>query len=364
MPSARYPASIDHAHHQQVLRRDRAIVAVHLDQPRHGPQPLQGEERAHADAAERRDPPEPGVCEHLAHTRPLRLHARPSDRLGRIGDREPDPHGGGKGHRREHDEQRAPVHEAQRELGRSRRGERAQASRRHDPRAQRSLPLARVPRGKGLQRSHQADRDARPDQRAGDGETRHAVRDGKEQRAGARDDEERRLDAARSVPIEQDARRNLQRGERDEVGAGKKAEQSRRDAQLARELRRDHGVDRAVEVRQQIRARKGVDEVARVHRGCDIDPDSAGAVAIRRELGHVERRRFVRDHAGDELAGDRAQAQAHHRMAGGDGQIGVPRRAPDVRQPVRRARAQARATARRRRNRPARTADSSAARRR
>ena len=102
-----------------------------------------------------------------------------------------------------------------------------------------------------------------------------------------------------------------QRGERDEVRAGEQPELSSGATPRLRagKLGRDHRNHRAVQEDRQQRAerrRRGGAGIV----GCDIDPDSGRAVAIRRELGDVERRRVARERAGDDLPGDRAEAQA------------------------------------------------------
>ena len=85
--------------------------------------------------------------------------------------------------------------------------------------------------------------------------------------------EQHRLDAARSVAIEQHPGRNLHQRERQEVGAGQQAERRRRQRELARQVGRDHRIDRPEHVRQQIAG--GEDDVDRAERQSQPSATSA-----------------------------------------------------------------------------------------
>ena len=74
-----------------------------------------------------------------------------------------------------------------------------------------------------------------------------------------------RLDAPRPEAVEQHPRRELHRCESDEVSAGQEAQRRCADTQTRSELRRDHRIDRAVQIRQQIG--RGKAEVQRQETG-------------------------------------------------------------------------------------------------
>ena len=64
--------------------------------------------------------------------------------------------------------------------------------------------------------------------------------------------QQRGVDAARAVAVEQHAERQLEQREGEEVDAGEQPEARGREAQLARDLRPDDRVDRAVDVGNEI----------------------------------------------------------------------------------------------------------------
>ena len=119
----------DDAHAEQVATRRPRAKSLDLHHPRHRPQSLDREERAHAEAGERRDPPEARMREHRAHAAELRANLGAVRRPRRVGNAPRDPQRHRKRRRRERDEDRAPVREAQRDLERRRRGQRTQRRR-------------------------------------------------------------------------------------------------------------------------------------------------------------------------------------------------------------------------------------------
>ena len=129
-------AQHDHrVHREQVVGRRRARVALDVHQPRHRPQALDRHERAHAEAADRRQPPEPRMHEHRAHAGELRRETARVHGLRDVGHAPPDRERDGERHDGQADEHAAPVRERQRELERHRRRQRADAAGHHDPAA-------------------------------------------------------------------------------------------------------------------------------------------------------------------------------------------------------------------------------------
>ena len=99
-------------------------------------------------------------------------------------------------------------------------------------------------------------RNAGPDQRSCKRQSRQLVACRERQRTASGNGQEHRFDPPRPVPIEQHARRYLHRRERQEVRAGQQAKRRRADAEVPQKVWRNDRVDRAIEVRQQVRDRK------------------------------------------------------------------------------------------------------------
>ena len=93
---------------------------------------------------------------------------------------------------------------------------------------------ARIPGDDRLQRRHQACAHAGADHRARHGEPGERFGEGESAAPLRRDGQQHRLDAARTEAVEQHARRQLHRGEREEIRARQKAERRRIEREIAR----------------------------------------------------------------------------------------------------------------------------------
>ncbi len=125
--------------------------------------------------------------------------------------------------------------------------------------AQRGEALARKPQREGLDRAHEAGRNAQADQRAPDREHRQVARQAEDQRAGAGDAEQRRRAAPRSEAVERHAERQLREREGEEVRARQQAEVRGREVEVGHQVLRDHRVHVAVEVRKVVARREGAE---------------------------------------------------------------------------------------------------------
>jgi hypothetical protein len=103
-----------------------------------------------------------------------------------------------------------------------------------------------------LQRRHQAGAYAESDHRACDRQRRQRFRRREQQRATRGDGQQRGLDAARPIAVQQHADGNLRRAEREEIGAGQESQRRRVERHVAHQLRRDDSVDRAEQVGKQV----------------------------------------------------------------------------------------------------------------
>ena len=160
------------------------------------------------------------------------------------------------GHQRERDEHHAPVGDAQRELERHRRGQRADAARHHHPARVGRLAVGADTTRRSPSAAPSGTRTRRRRSPRAPARARPATRPARTAPRRWRRRQEHRLDAPRPVAVEQDAHRHLHRREREEVRAREQAERGRIERQVAHELRRDHRVDRAEQVRQQVGRRE------------------------------------------------------------------------------------------------------------
>jgi hypothetical protein len=90
---------------------------------------------------------------------------------------------------------------------------------------------------------------------------------GEQRTAGGGDQQQRGFDPARAVAVQGEAERQLHGAEGEQVGAGQEAEVGGRDAEFARQFRRDHGIDVAQEVGKVIARGEGQEDAQpEVHR--------------------------------------------------------------------------------------------------
>ena len=92
-----------------------------------------------------------------------------------------------------------------------------------------------------------------------------SVADREKRRAGGGDDEQRRLDTMGAEAIEQQAERQLDRGEGKEIDRGEEAEAGGIDADLGGDGRADDGIHDAEEMREEIAEGEGEEEAGRNH---------------------------------------------------------------------------------------------------
>ena len=237
---------------QQVARDLTRVHAGHVPQPWPHPQRLISEKHAIVDEREDGDPPEETAAVDLAQCAELIAQiSAPGGRCGvgaAIRHDEEDQHRDRDRERRQHGEDPAPADHPQQHFHRHRRRQRTETAERHHDAVDQRQPRLRPPRRDGLERRHQASRNAQSDTAAGEDEKREILTDGEQRAAERRDQQQARLHAARPVAVQQDAERNLKGGEGDEVDAGEKPQIRRREADFRRKLRRDDGIHRAVEI--------------------------------------------------------------------------------------------------------------------
>ena len=136
----------------------------------------------------------------------------------------------------------------QERLGGPRRGVGAEAAARDHAGIGECQPVAREKERVGLERRHQGAGDAEADEGTPGEQHGQACRSAEAGRPGGGHREERDLHAARSEAVEQEAERDLRPGEGQEVDRGEEAEIAGGEPELASEVRRDHRVDGAEEV--------------------------------------------------------------------------------------------------------------------
>ena len=96
----------------------------------------------------------------------------------------------------------------------------------------------------------------RPIRARAQGQGRAVLADGEQQRAcgGAR--EQRRLDATRAEAVEQDAERQLEQGEREQIGRREQAQLGGAQAEIGGQVRPDDRVHRPEQVGQEVAERE------------------------------------------------------------------------------------------------------------
>jgi len=198
--------------------------AGNVGQPRTRPQALDGQEGRLGGDAQGRDTPEPRRRENLADTPHLvgePLAGAGPEAAFRYGDEEDQ--GGGQGQDGEHQEDAAPVGESESAFHRYGCGQRAEAAGRHLKPVDQRNAVRREPHDIGLEGGHQAGRGAEADQGPADDQGVERLGQGEDQRAQSGDDEKGGLRAPGAEAVEQDAERQLEGGESEEVGAGQES---------------------------------------------------------------------------------------------------------------------------------------------
>ncbi len=253
-PGRREPDRGQDGHREQHSGDGRTVEARDVAQPRRHPEPLGGEERGVTRHADARDAPEHRIAVDRPEPPDELAHARPHRARVALRHDEEDQRRGRERQRGEAVEDAAPVGEPQQRLDRRRSRERAEAAGREEPAAQRGEARHREPQRERLHARHQATGHAEPDQRSAGDQSRKGPTRAEDESAARGDDQQPRVHAARAEAVEEDAERQLERREREEVRAGEQAQAVRVDADVAYEIRPDDGVDGAEEVRKVVAA--------------------------------------------------------------------------------------------------------------
>ena len=157
---------------------------------------------------------------------------------------------------RDHPEHPAPAEHRQHRLHRRAGSQGTERASGHQVANHRALPLGWVPHRKSLQAGHQAGRHAKTNQSARQSEFRQGVAQCKGSRTQRSEQHQHAFDHPRTETVERNPKRNLHQTEGQEVGAGEQPQVGGRKGQLTGEIGRDHGIDRAQQVRKVITQRK------------------------------------------------------------------------------------------------------------
>jgi hypothetical protein len=166
--------------------------------------------------------------------------------------REEDEQAHRQGERDDAAEHLAPVQHAQQNLERHGDRQRAEHAARKGHAVHRGDALGRIPEREGGKRRHQAARDAQAHEGARRGELGRRATEREPRAAGGGNEQQRRIHAPRTIAIQQDAEGKLEEREGEEVDAGEEAQTRGAQAQLARDVRPDDRVDRAVDVGNEV----------------------------------------------------------------------------------------------------------------
>ena len=195
--------------------------------------------------------PRPARASAIESARPSRSESwAGTARRRRRGDR--------RGHRREDVEDVAPARPpCEHHLDGRGRGHRAETPEAHEEAVDERPPAAREPDRDRLERGHEPAREADPDEGPPEGERRERLGGGEDERPGGGDEEERALDPAGPVAVEQDPEGELEEPEAQEIGGGQEPEVSGPEPEFPRDRRADDRVDRTVEVGEKVARPEG-----------------------------------------------------------------------------------------------------------
>ena len=229
---------------EQDVRHPVRVEAGDVAEPRGRPQRLVDQERAVADAENRGHAPEIGAGGDRGKGRRRRAPAPGLD--GAAAPRRhrgPGQEGDQEGQHGEAHEQVAPAGDLEDRMDRGRRRQRAETAEGGGDVVDQRQAVARPPFGVGLERGHQAGGHAEPDQASREAQHPERLADGEQRRPKRGEHQQHRLNARRAVAVEQQAERNLEGGEGDEIDAGHEAEIGRAQPDLGDQGLRDHRVD-------------------------------------------------------------------------------------------------------------------------
>jgi len=116
-----------------------------------------------------------------------------------------------------------------------------------------------------VKRRHEARGDTEADKTSSQHQAERALGTREDEGAGGGEEQKKALRASGAEPIEGDAHRDLADREREKIGAGEQTHGPGIERELADEVRRDDGVDRAEPLRKEVTDGEGKKGAAKEH---------------------------------------------------------------------------------------------------
>ena len=152
----------------------------------------------------------------------------------------------------EHGKQAPPTDICDDDVGRRGRRDGSQGPQHDEPAIGERQALGRKPQHDGFEAGHQRQGDTDADQRAAQQQANQTVGQREHQSAGAGQQQEAALQAARAVAVEQDAKRDLGGGKHQKVDRRQQSEVGGIEAELGGQVGGDQGIDGAKQIGQVI----------------------------------------------------------------------------------------------------------------